>query len=199
MNLNIRRRHSLCVDFVHDFILFSHFKNLLSCLRMRNYRMPFNIFIFINFFYSEKSDSLRALLDLEGEKEEVEVLQRSNRTALFGSYMLASSQHSSDRPVNIAKLKPHNLWAVWSKRRPGAIPWIMAPLTRLELRRAVVRPVLLRLAALWVVSSSFALSSSLSIFLFLLPPLQKSPVPITNSFLTNFEEKYFYPLIVVVN
>lgn len=53
-----------------------------------------------------------------------------------------SSQHSSDRPVNIAKLKARNLWAVWG---PGAIPWIMAPLTRLELRRAAAKPILLRL------------------------------------------------------
>lgn len=53
-----------------------------------------------------------------------------------------SACHSSDRPVNIAKLKAHNLWPVWGL---GAIPWIMAPLTRLELRRATPGPVLLRL------------------------------------------------------
>lgn len=61
---------------------------------------------------------------------------RSSREEVSFKNRVLASQHSSDRPVNIAKLKAHNLWAVWG---PGAIPWIMAPLTRLELRRASAR------------------------------------------------------------
>ena len=109
----------------------------------------------------QESDFLQILAfwrNNERKRRKLKAWKRvTERHSTSSSYMFASPQHSSDRPVNIAKLKPHNLWAVWSKRRPGAIPWIIAPLTRLELRRVTVRPVLFRLPALSDLSFSLFL------------------------------------------
>ena len=77
-----------------------------------------------------------------GRAQEGELCERNLKKRLWSLHVCGSFAlvpFASDRSVNIAKLKPHNLWAVWSKRRAGAIPWIMAPLTRLELRRGSAR------------------------------------------------------------